>query len=117
MSNNLPSLHPITDNNTYSETSAPVTAAFFTLLRNATNTLPESVPFATVADTLAQFSGDPIIGEDDEDAWQMVDWALNRIIGYGATIEEISGLIRRGEFGMDGLTVLLVGKVCVEIEN
>ena len=43
------------------------------------------------------------MGEDDEDAWQTVDQALNRIIGYGATIDEISTLIRRGKFGMDGL--------------
>ncbi|KDR81053.1 hypothetical protein GALMADRAFT_91766 [Galerina marginata CBS 339.88] len=33
----------------------------------------------------------------------MVDQALNRVIGYGATVDEISMLIRRGQFGMDGL--------------
>ena len=88
-------------------TVKPSTTAFFTCLRNATNSLPDTVPLATAADTLAQFSGDPTVDEDDEDAWQMVDKTLNRIIGYGATIEEISTLIRRGKFGMDGLCIWL----------
>jgi hypothetical protein len=78
-----------------SNTTVKPTTAFFTRLRNATNSLPDTVPLATAADTLAQFSGDPTIDEGDEDAWEMVDRTLNRIIGYGATIEEISALIRR----------------------
>ena len=90
-----------------SNTVKPSTTAFFTCLHNATNSLPDTVPLATAADTLAQFSADPIIDGDDEDAWQMVDRTLNRIIGYGATIEEISALIRRGKFGMDGLCIWL----------
>ena len=101
LSNASLSLHPNHKNNV--DSSAQVTSTFFTCLRNATESLPESVPLAIAADTLAQFSGDPSLGEDDEDTWQMVDQALNQIIGYGATVHEISTLIRRGEFGMDGL--------------
>jgi hypothetical protein len=78
---------------------------FSTSLRNATNSLPHTVPLATITDTLAQFSGDPTIDKGDEDAWGMpvVDRKLNKIIGYGTMIEEISTLIHRGRFGMDGL--------------
>ena len=101
LSNAPLSLHPNHKNNV--DSSTQVTSTFFTCLCNATESLPESVPLATAADTLAQFSGDLSLGEDDEDAWQMVDQALNRIIGYGGTVDEISTLIWCGEFGIDGL--------------
>ena len=56
------------------------------------------------SDDLATFSGNPaaLIGPDDE-PWEILDQVLNRIVGYGATPEGISSIIRRGQFGMDGM--------------
>ena len=109
LTNTMPPHYPSTTIGSTSAASNTVkpTTAFFTCIRNATNSLSGTVPLTTAADTLAQFSRDPTIDEDDDDAWQMVDRKLNRIIGFGATIEEISALIRHGKFGMDGLCIWL----------
>ena len=40
--------------------------------------------------------------EDGQDAWEMADSALNRVIGFGKTVDEIAKIIRRGPLGMDG---------------
>ncbi|KJA13394.1 hypothetical protein HYPSUDRAFT_151636, partial [Hypholoma sublateritium FD-334 SS-4] len=78
----------------------------------AISSLPDNIPIGTEEDTIAQFSGDPSSGlEDDEDGWEMVDKALNRVIGYGTTATEIENIIRRGRYGMDGMFLWL--KECV----
>ena len=73
-------------------------------LKAIISTLPDSVVTGTKEDDLAQFSGDPIHEVDEgEDAWEMIDRALNRVIGYGKTATEIENVIRRGRYGMDGM--------------
>ena len=82
-------------------------------LRAATSQLPSAVALATSADELAHFSGDP--KEESQtygDPWEMVDRALNRVVGYGRTTADIARLVRRGPNGMDGLCNWL--SVCVE---
>ena len=55
-------------------------------------------------DILARFSVDPVLElEAGDDAWEMADRALNGVIGYCKTVEEIAKIIRRGLLGMDGL--------------
>ena len=70
----------------------------------AINSLPLAVPVGINSDDLAAFSGNPaaLIGPDDE-PWEILDQVLNRLVGYGATPEGISSIIRRGRFGMDGM--------------
>ena len=87
-----------------SQQSSPTKSEFFAKLEAAISTLPATVLVGTKEDDIAQFSGDPIHSLDDgEDAWEMIDRALNRVIGYGKTASEIEKLIRRGEYGMDGM--------------
>jgi hypothetical protein len=73
-------------------------------LRAAASRLPDSVPLGIDTDDLARFSGDP---EEEsryyEDPWEMVDQALNAVIGYNMGAAQIAGLIRRGKHGIDGL--------------
>ena len=89
---------------TSSQQSFPAKSAFFAKLEVAISTLPVTVLIGTKEDDIAQFSGDPIHNLDDgEDAWEMIDKALNRVIGYGKTATEIEKMIRRGEYGMDGM--------------
>jgi len=86
---------------------------FITQLRIATSRLPSTVDLATSVDELARFSGDPEEESQTHDApWEMVDRALNRVVGYGRTTADIAGLIRRGPNGMDGLCNWL--SVCIE---
>ena len=78
------------------------------------DTLPHTVPVAVSADSFACFSGDPMATLElgsDEDAWEVVDKALNRVIGYGVSTESVSRLIRRGDLGIDGLYRWL--RICV----
>ena len=97
-------------------TPAPDTSSGIDLiaqLRVATSRLPSTVALATSADELAHFSGDP--EEESQtygDPWEMVDRALNRVVGYGRTTADIAGLVRRGPNGMDGLCNWL--SVCIE---
>jgi len=85
-------------------------------LRQVINNLPHSVQLGASTDILARFSGDPHSElEEGDEAWEMVDRALNRVIGFGATIEEISRMIRRGEFGMDGMLNWLT--ICIRQLN
>ena len=37
----------------------------------------------------------------------MIDRALNRVIGYGKTETEIEQIVRRGQYGMDGMLLWL----------
>ena len=88
------------------------TSALFQSLRNCIATLPTMVPLASKADLLARFSGDPMLEvEAGEDPWESLDRALNIVIGYGASVGEIAGIIRRGDYGIDGMYQWL--KKCV----
>ena len=79
---------------TSSQQSFPAKSAFFAKLEVAISTLPVTVLIGTKEDDIAQFSGDPIHNLDDgEDPWEMIDKALNRVIGYGKTATEIEKLI------------------------
>ncbi|KAF7970371.1 hypothetical protein HWV62_24292 [Athelia sp. TMB] len=73
-------------------------------LQTAVRRLPISVGLALPSDELARFSGDPVAAaEGFDDPWEMVDQALNSVIGFGKNEDEISRLVRRGPLGMDGL--------------
>ena len=78
-------------------TSAPAASLGINLigqLQAATSRLPSTVALATSVDELACFSGDPEEESQAFDApWEMVDRALNRVIGYGRTTADIAGLI------------------------
>ena len=90
----------------------PVKSALLSKLESAISTLPASVLVGTKEDDLAQFSGDPIHSlEEGDDTWEVIDKALNRVIGYGKTAAEIENIIRRGQYGMDGMLIWL--KKCV----
>jgi len=72
-------------------------------LERVTASLPWSIPEGLATETLARFSGNPVLElEDGQDAWEMADPALNRAIGFGKTVDEIAEIIRRGPLGMDG---------------
>lgn len=87
-------------------------SALFQRFRAVIDTLPHTVPVAVSADAFACFSGNPTIElGSDEDAWEVVDRALNRVIGYGVSTESVSRLIRRGDLGMNGLYRWL--RICV----
>jgi hypothetical protein len=64
--------------------------------------LPLSVSEADVSDLLALFAMRPVLNTAIEDHWEIVDPVLNRLLGWGKTIEEIKLLVRRGPQGMDG---------------
>ena len=98
-------------------------SALFQSLRNCIDTLPTTVESASKTDLLARFSGDPTLEvEEGSDPWESLDPALNIVVGYGASVKEIAGIIRRGDYGMDGMyrwlkkcvTVLKVDEVLLE---
>ncbi|KAF4615995.1 hypothetical protein D9613_011212 [Agrocybe pediades] len=66
--------------------------------------LPETVAIGLPSDILAGFRGRPqdLLDPDDE-PWEVIDKTLNRVIGFGATKEDVMGIIRRGEYGMDAM--------------
>jgi len=75
--------------------------------------LPDSVLLGTVYEPMGAFSGNPSMQiPEGDDAWETIDCMLNRVIGYGVTIEQLSSIIRRGPFGMDGMYNWV--KVCIE---
>ena len=79
------------------------TAGLLASISLVASRLPTAVPLATSTDVLAQFHGDPAQQiEDGDDAWETIDRTLNRVIGYGQTMEDIAAIIRRGPFGIDG---------------
>ena len=56
---------------------------------------------ATPADELAWFSGNPAEeSQNYDDPWEMVDQALNAVVGYGRTTADIVELIHKGQNGM-----------------
>ena len=76
----------------------------FQWFQTVINTLPHTVPVAVSTDSFACFSGNSIIKLGaDEDAWEVVDKALNHVISYGVSMESVSHLIQRGNLGIDGL--------------
>ena len=90
----------------------PIKSSLLAKLQAAITTLPDTIPIRTQEDIIAQFSGDPGIGlGNEEDAWEMIDKALNHVIGYGTTATEIENIIRRGQYGMDGMLLWLEGCV------
>lgn len=89
--------------------ATPVTGEFsvrrslLSELECVTASLPWSIPEGLATDALAQFSSNPVFElEDGQDAWEIADPALNRVIGFGKTVDEIAKIIRRGPLGMDG---------------
>jgi hypothetical protein len=78
------------------------------------STIPLSVAEGRRDEPLATFSGDPALAFEGlgDDLWTAVDRALNPVIGYDVTAIEISYIIRRGFYGMDGLCSWL--ECCVE---
>jgi len=94
------------------KTSRSPASALFQRFRTAIDTLPHDVPVAVSGDPFVCFSGDPSLEfGGGEDAWELVDKALNRVIGYGVSTESVSRLIRRGDLGIDGLYRWL--RICV----
>lgn len=62
---------------------------------------------------MGAFSGNPsthILQGDD--AWETIDRMLNRVFGYGVAVEQLTSIITRGPFGMDGMYNWV--KVCIE---
>jgi hypothetical protein len=89
-------------------------SALFQSLRNCIDTLPTTVEIASKTDLLAHFSGDPVLEiEEGSDPWENLDPALNIVVSYGASVREIAGIIRRGDYGMDGMYRWL--KKCVAV--
>jgi hypothetical protein len=86
-------------------------------LQDLATRLPSSIPLGQISDTIAIFSHDPRLNlVTDEDPWEtLVDPTLNRVIGYGKQTVEIAGLIRRGEYGIDGFCNYI--KICINDLN
>lgn len=76
--------------------------ALLASVTDAAHDLPSLVAEACEDDHIARvvLSGDP---EDPSEAWEHLDRALNRLLGFGVEIEEIAQRIRRGPLGMEGL--------------
>jgi hypothetical protein len=78
----------------------------FHQLRNASQALPTSVPYGTADDKLARFSASPVFevhGMDCDKVWEYIDKATDQVFGYGMSAVQLSPLIRRGLYGMDGV--------------
>lgn len=72
-------------------------------LRRAAQGLPQAIPLAIPTDSIAQFATISMLPGSGEDAWESIDPVLNRFVGFGATVEEVSRKIRRGPLGVEGL--------------
>ncbi|KAF8891949.1 hypothetical protein CPB84DRAFT_1748814 [Gymnopilus junonius] len=79
----------------YLDSSHPSSTSLLCQLELVTASLPPSIPEGELSDVLAQFSGNPAFDPGD-DAWEMVDQALNRVIGFGMSTEEISKVVHHG---------------------
>jgi hypothetical protein len=90
--------HPESDNNSHP-------TRMLARLRALTVSLPSSVPVGTSAEPLGCFASDPqLLLLPGQDTWEdVIDPTYNRVLGFGKTTVEISGIIRRGKFGMDGV--------------
>jgi hypothetical protein len=67
--------------------------------------LPHTVPAGVPLDPLAALSCLPKdLIFDGQDAWEdVVNPMLDRLLGFGTTQDDIHALIRRGQYGMDGV--------------
>jgi hypothetical protein len=68
--------------------------------------LPVTVPEGTIADELANLSGDfslEVANVEPDELWEYINKATDRVFGYGMGTQELSALIRRGQYGMDGV--------------
>lgn len=66
--------------------------------------LPTKVPVANSQDLISCFSADPVeTSEFYEDPHEMVNKILHQVFGWGASVDEIAGKVRRGELGVIGL--------------
>ena len=72
----------------------------------ATQALPKHVPEAEAHDEIACVLsvGDP---DDPSEAWEYLDPALNRLLGYGSSVEDVAQRVRRGPLGVEGLGRLI----------
>ncbi|KAF8913253.1 hypothetical protein CPB84DRAFT_1742605 [Gymnopilus junonius] len=86
----------------YLDSSCPSSTSLLCQLKLVTASLLPSIPEGELSDVLAQFSGNPAFDPGDN-AWEMVDQALNQVIGFGMSAEEVSKVVHRGSLGMDGM--------------
>ena len=90
-------IHQDSDKPIFTAQGTPAGMHMITQLRAVVLQLPEAVALATPADELARFSGDPAEeSRSYDDPWEMVDQALNAVVGYGRTTANIAGLIHKG---------------------
>ncbi|KAG8916076.1 hypothetical protein FRC02_004238 [Tulasnella sp. 418] len=85
-------------------------------LQLAITKLPDTVPVGGPNDTMALFGQDPsaLVSADipDDEVWETVDPVLKNLLGFGKTSAEISSMIRRGHYGMDGMCRFFEYLVC-----
>ena len=73
-------------------------------LKNAIDSMPTSIPDAKEDDVLAAFATScPPVDLVPDEAWEELDPILNRLVGYGVSVEEFAGTVRRGRLGMVAL--------------
>lgn len=77
--------------------------------------LPNSIPIAASSDAIAKFSGEPPSSATPDEVWEQVDPLLNRFLGFGIKVDDISKLLRRGPLGIDGLCRWL--DLCVRVKG
>ncbi|KAK0467600.1 hypothetical protein IW261DRAFT_1612940 [Armillaria novae-zelandiae] len=91
------------------ETQPPVPLdsglALLLKIRDRVPLLPHSVDVGTLDDELAQFSVNPSLKMEDRDsdASVYVHDALAPLFGYNTSVESVQSLIRRGNYGIEGL--------------
>jgi hypothetical protein len=81
-----------------------------TRLRIISKALPLSVPEGAIDDQLAVLSGDfslEVATINPDMLWEYINKATDRVFGYGMGVQELSALIRRGRYGMDGVCTWL----------
>jgi hypothetical protein len=81
-----------------------------THLRIISKALPFSIPEGVRDDQLAALSGDfslEVATIDPDMLWEYINKATDRVFGYGMGVQELSALIRRGQYGMDGVCTWL----------
>ncbi|KAG6907022.1 hypothetical protein DXG01_010891 [Tephrocybe rancida] len=73
-------------------------------VRELARGLLPTVPLAAPGDWIASFASEPHWDVlEHESAWEMMEAVLNHAIGYNATTEDVSRLIRRGDLGVEAL--------------
>lgn len=79
----------------------PILQRFYRTIQS----LPQTVPIGVPLDPLAALSCLPKdLIFDGQDAWEdVVNPMLDRLLGFGMTKDDVHDLIRRGQYGMDGV--------------